>query len=195
MGTLENPMAISVTVQGGSVIQGGSVAVQGQDGSYVFQGGGSSVQGGSVGVIQGGSSTVIQGGFATGTLVSEVIEIDGKMYEAYYSRLKEHIAANCKEVVVDEKVGEDTVTAVMSGGFSQLTALEKVTLPASITEIGKAAFYQCKSLTDITFLGTVEQWNAIEKGTNWDKDSGNYTVHCTDGDIAKETTAKTGEKK
>ena len=193
MGTLENPMAISVTVQGGSAIQGGNVAVQGQGGSYVVQGGGSAVEGGNF-VIQGGSAAVIQGSFATGMLVSEVIEIDGKRYEAYYARLKEHIAANCKEIVVDETVGDDTVTAVMKGGFSQLTALEKVTLPASITEIGKAAFYQCTSLTDITFLGTVEQWNAIAKSADWDKNSGNYTVHCTDGDIAKETTAKTGEK-
>ena len=122
------------------------------------------------------------------------IEINGKHYESYYSHLKDHIAKNCKEITVEEKSGENTVTAVLSNGFSGMTALEKVTLPATITEICESAFYQCASLTDITFLGTVEQWKAIKKASDWNKESGDYTVHCSDGDVEKEVITDTEEK-
>jgi hypothetical protein len=124
-----------------------------------------------------------------------IIEIDGKNYESYFHHLRDHIAKNCKEITVEEKYGEETVTAVLSNGFSGMTALEKVTLPATITEICTSAFYQCTSLTDITFLGTVDQWKAIKKAPNWNKESGDYIVHCSDGDVEKEIIADTEEKK
>ena len=37
----------------------------------------------------------------------------------------------------------------------------------------------------ITYTGTQAQWNAISKGSNWNYNTGSYTIHCTDGDIAK----------
>ncbi len=41
--------------------------------------------------------------------------------------------------------------------------------------------------TDIVFNGTKEQWFTIEKSGSWDVSAGDciYTIHCTDGDIAK----------
>jgi len=59
-----------------------------------------------------------------------------------------------------------------------------------VTSIGGYAFYYCSSLTSITFNGTIEQWNAIEKGSYWsdgiwDED---YIpakeVVCSDGVVA-----------
>ena len=35
---------------------------------------------------------------------------------------------------------------------------------------------------------TLEQWNAIEKGVDWDLDTADYTIYCTDGQIAKDGT-------
>lgn len=29
------------------------------------------------------------------------------------------------------------------------------------------------------------QWESLPKGENWDSDTDAYTVHCTDGDVAK----------
>ena len=55
----------------------------------------------------------------------------------------------------------------------------------NVTNIGDSAFKSCGNLTSITFNGTKEQWDSITKGTDWDKDTGDYTVHCTDGDIVK----------
>jgi hypothetical protein len=46
-------------------------------------------------------------------------------------------------------------------------------------------FEKCTALKDIFYGGTQAQWNALTKGDNWDSNTGAYTIHCTDGDIAK----------
>ncbi len=70
--------------------------------------------------------------------------------------------------------------------FDSCTILTSITIPDSVTEIVSSAFSRCSNLTDIYFNGTIEEWNAIEKGGTWDYSTGSYTVQCTDGDIAKE---------
>ncbi len=79
----------------------------------------------------------------------------------------------------------DSVTSIDMSTFSGCTALTSITIPNSVTRIGYGAFYGCAGLTNITFNGTIAQWNAISKGTNWNSGTGNYTIHCTDGDISK----------
>ena len=69
--------------------------------------------------------------------------------------------------------------------FDSCTSLTTVTISAKVTFIDNSAFADCSALTDIYFLGTVEQWNGIEKYHDWDSGTGNYTVHCTDGNITK----------
>ena len=51
--------------------------------------------------------------------------------------------------------------------------------------MGTGALCGCKGLTNITYQGTKAQWNAISKGSYWNSTTGDYTVHCTDGNIAK----------
>lgn len=70
--------------------------------------------------------------------------------------------------------------------------LEKITIPDSVTKIGSNALCQCDELTDIYFGGTKTQWEAIDKGSDWNNgagrfsDRGFYIIHCTDGDIIQE---------
>lgn len=77
------------------------------------------------------------------------------------------------------------VKSIGETAFQMCTGLTSITIPTSVTSISSNAFNICKNLTSITFNGTQEQWNAIKKGTGWNKNTGNYTIHCTDGDIAK----------
>lgn len=60
-----------------------------------------------------------------------------------------------------------------------------VNIPESVEYIGSYAFNNCEILTRINYKGTKAQWNAIEFGSYWDDGTGNYTVYCTDGTIAK----------
>ena len=41
------------------------------------------------------------------------------------------------------------------------SGLERITVPASVTQIGEHAFDCCESLTDVYFTGTEAQWNAV----------------------------------
>ena len=47
--------------------------------------------------------------------------------------------------------------------------LVSVSIPNSVTSIGSHAFYGCIELTSIKFRGSEAEWNAIEKGDNWNK--------------------------
>ncbi len=79
----------------------------------------------------------------------------------------------------------DSVTSIGNAAFSWCSSLTSITIPDSVRRIGNSAFRGCSSLTSITFQGTKAEWNSITKGSNWDYDTGNYTVHCTDGRFTK----------
>ncbi len=58
---------------------------------------------------------------------------------------------------------------------------ETVSIPHSVTSIGSRAFSGCKSLMDITFEGTMEQWHAVLKDVSWNDCI--EVVHRSDGDL------------
>lgn len=76
----------------------------------------------------------------------------------------------------------DSVTMIGNASFSYCTGLTSITISNSVKTFGNDAFYGCTALTSITFKGTIEQWKVINKGNNWDDNTGSYKVHCTDGD-------------
>jgi len=80
------------------------------------------------------------------------------------------------------------VTSINERAFCFCSRLTSITLPDSVTSIGEYALNYCNALTSITFEGTVEQWNAIVKGSNWNYYTGEYTIYCSDGEIAKNGT-------
>ena len=69
--------------------------------------------------------------------------------------------------------------------FDGCVSLTSVKIPKSITYIDAYAFRDCPKLTSIYYSGSKKEWNSIVKDDEWDVDSGNYTVHCTDGIINK----------
>ena len=76
----------------------------------------------------------------------------------------------------------DTLTTIENSTFAYCTSLESITLPNSITNIGYDAFDECLSLNDVYYLGTIEQWEAI----NIESGNGRLLtakIHCDDGDV------------
>ena len=77
----------------------------------------------------------------------------------------------------------DGITSIPANLFEWNESLQSITIPASVTSIDGGVFYYNKSLTNITFNGTVEQWANIAKADGWDELAGKYTIYCTDGNI------------
>lgn len=80
----------------------------------------------------------------------------------------------------------DNTKGISGDAFNSKDNLTSIIIPDSVDYICDFAFFYCKNLSDITFNGTKEQWNAIKKGESWNERTGDYTIHCTDGDIVKE---------
>lgn len=76
-----------------------------------------------------------------------------------------------------------TVARIENGCFSSLYYLEQFTMHNKVTYIGSSAFSYMRLLTNIDYLGTMEEWNNIEKSDEeWHSDT-LKTITCTDGVI------------
>ena len=88
----------------------------------------------------------------------------------------------------------------ISNTFSECASLETVILPDTVTKM-EGAFFNCTSLTDIYYQDSMAAWEATYKAETeydpitgeitqyaWDYGTGDYVVHCTDGDIYKNAT-------
>lgn len=80
----------------------------------------------------------------------------------------------------------DGFTDILHCAFGGHKYLENIVISSSIQCIHAKAFMGCKESQDIRFLGTIEQWNAIEKEEDWNASSGDFVIHCLDGDVNKE---------
>lgn len=68
----------------------------------------------------------------------------------------------CAQSVVPEDVKK-----IGDNAFLNNEAVREIVLPKGVTRIGTAAFNGCKGLTSLTFLGTQEEWERVEKGDGW----------------------------
>ena len=70
-----------------------------------------------------------------------------------------------------------SVTSIGEAAFSSCRGLTSITIPNGVTSIGDSAFYGCTGLKDIYYTGNYYAWNAMPKGSNWNYNTGNYTIH------------------
>lgn len=70
-----------------------------------------------------------------------------------------------------------SVTSIGDRGFYHCSSLTSVTIGNGVTSIGNWAFENCSSLETINYKGTKEQWDAISKGTDWNYNTGSYTIN------------------
>ncbi|MCR4627715.1 MAG: leucine-rich repeat domain-containing protein, partial [Treponema sp.] len=69
----------------------------------------------------------------------------------------------------------------------------ELTIPVSVTNIKSEAFKSCNNLTTLNYSGTMAQWDAITKASNWQGGSSTSSyrlaatvVHCSDGNVSLE---------
>lgn len=78
------------------------------------------------------------------------------------------------------------LTAIGADAFTGCSALHTVYIPEGVSSIGVRAFYGCGALRYLYFGGQTETWNTVVKGANWDANTGNYSLYCTDEDITED---------
>lgn len=61
----------------------------------------------------------------------------------------------------------------LDGTFFDCESLISIAIPSSVTSIGSNVFKRNDSNTEltITYQGTENQWNSIDKDNNWDNDA------------------------
>lgn len=79
---------------------------------------------------------------------------------------------------------QDDTKYISGEAFVYQSNLQSIYIPQSCTKILEYAFYGCTSLTDITFGGTMEQWQSIYKGSKWNLNVPATYVQCSDGQVA-----------
>jgi len=77
----------------------------------------------------------------------------------------------------------NNVTEINELAFFGCDALTSITIPHSVTTIQYRAFEACTSLKTIIFDGTMEEWQAVEKGNLWHFRTPATHVQCTDGEV------------
>ena len=73
------------------------------------------------------------------------------------------------------------MTSIGKHAFRGCTSLTSVVIGDGVTSIDAFAFAFCASLTDIYYTGTATEWSAVTKGSNWNYNTGAYTVHFNYG--------------
>lgn len=87
---------------------------------------------------------------------------------------------NCTELKTF--IACENLKTISASAFEGCSSLKLVYLNNGITEIGSKAFKNCNNLTMIKFTGTMDEWNAISKASDWH--SGNIKkIICYDGKI------------
>lgn len=135
------------------------------------------------------SLTDIDGDTFYGCSNLEEIIVDSQNSK-YYSKDNCVIEKESKKLVVGCKTSviPEDVTSIGSSAFWGCTGLTNINIPSNLQKIGYGAFEDCSNLMNITFQGTRAQWFSIDKGGAWDWNTGDYIIHCTDGDITKDGT-------
>ena len=99
---------------------------------------------------------------------------------------------NC-DGMVNAVIG-DSVQSLENYAFYGCANLSSVTIGKSVGALRERTLAACPSLSSIAYTSTVEDWKNISKygeGTStwdWNGDTPDYTVYCTDGTVTKSGT-------
>lgn len=90
------------------------------------------------------------------------------------------------ELIIPEKIGGVTITAIGKEAFAGHTSIKTVYIPKTINEIGDKAFSGCSALTKIVYGGSVMEWTtSVAKATQWNQNTGSYQICCNNRILSK----------
>ena len=102
---------------------------------------------------------------------------------AYANPVQEAENLYLGEELLTSLVLPEGMTSIGDWAFTGCRSLEEVVFSNDLTQIGQRAFLDCRILTKFSYPGTVEEWKALQLGTNWDFRVEEYVIVCKDGEI------------
>lgn len=75
----------------------------------------------------------------------------------------------------------DAVTVIGEYGFLYCYSLQSAVIGKNVSLLGYRCFRDCTSLTDVSFGGTVAQWNSVVKNSYYNYNVPATTITCSDG--------------
>ncbi|MGM9632391.1 MAG: leucine-rich repeat domain-containing protein [Eubacteriales bacterium] len=112
------------------------------------------------------------------------ISVDGVLYTKMMNILLSYPSGKDNVVFTVQ----NTVVEIFNAAFVSNRYLETVNISKNTNKIGPAIFALCHNLKSVNYEGTIAEWNSISKHADWDVDSPDFTIYCTDGTIAKDGT-------
>ena len=87
------------------------------------------------------------------------------------------------EVVIPSTHEDEDVVHIADGAFKGNTTVTSITIPVTIIEIKGEAFSGCTALTEVRYLGTLEQWyEQVVRHDDWYDGATFESVTCSDGE-------------
>ncbi len=111
---------------------------------------------------------------------SECDDITGLVVPESVSQIGEYAFQKCENL--EWAVIEGPLTVLEWDVFNGCVMLRSIQLPSTLTQLSQWALSGCDDLTDIVFLGTSAQWEAIDKQLFW-VSAPRFTVHCIDAEL------------
>lgn len=85
-------------------------------------------------------------------------------------------AINCKDI---------TLSISIDCTFFKGCNISTINVGENVSYLPFSVFNGCTDLEIVRYLGAKDDWNRIEKGNDWNKNTGTYKVYCKDGVIEK----------
>ncbi|MCR5348150.1 MAG: leucine-rich repeat domain-containing protein, partial [Bacilli bacterium] len=86
-------------------------------------------------------------------------------------------------LALKEAVLPEGLETIEENVFSGCKSLSKLVFPSTIRSIGTWIAYGAVDLTEATYRGSVEEWEAMEKDDEWHYRTSCAVVHCQNGDV------------
>ena len=118
------------------------------------------------------------------SLQSITVEANNPNYYSEGNCLIELVSRTLMLGCVNSEIPQNIET-IAGMAFYKCSTLKGIVIPNSVKSIERWAFRDCKALINIVFRGSVDQWNAIVKESDWDTGTGDYTIYCNNGNITK----------
>ncbi len=78
---------------------------------------------------------------------------------------------------------QEGVTELGWGYLRSCRALKEIALPSTLTTLKDVSLFDLPALEKLHYSGTVEEWNALEKGEKWYVGTPAFIVICSDGEV------------